>query len=196
MAYTNVWSDTFPAGTRAANNAAADMQRIRVDLDERMTGFIVVDITADPWVLSDVVAGKTTGIVRLIPFNSFVNYVTPSGIGIVNGYITISSAEPAYAPVPVPVGCKVTQLEWLADGTGVTTPQGSFQKQTFDGSTTNTVINTTNLATSKAVTASAAIAETLTGTDVYWLKASCGAGSLKLYGVRVTFDRDLLAHAS
>ncbi len=196
MAYTNVWSNTFPADSEAANAIGSNLRQVRFDLAERFTGFLVVDLTADPLVLAPAIIGAVTGAQRIVSFNQFVNYVTPSGIGIANGYITVQSAEPAYAAVPVPVGCVITKVEWLTDSTAATTPNGSLQKQTFDTLVTNTVISSVALTVGFQINSSAVLAETVATDHIYWLKIGCGACSLKLYGVRITFNRYTSAHAS
>lgn len=196
MAYTNVWSDTFPADTEAANAIGANLRQLRLDLDERLTGFIVTDITADPLVLADAVAGKVTGATKVIPFPQFVNYVTPSGIGITDGYITVNASEPAYAPLAIPVGCTVTQLEWLVDRGTASGATGVLNKVTFDNTSTVSAVSATVIGAGFSVTTSAAFSEVIATGYQYYLKIVPVGGASKLYAVRITFDRDITAHAT
>jgi len=59
MAFTNVWSNVIPAGSDALSTADNQIRQLRLDIQERMDGGLVADWTADPLVLTRLVAGLT-----------------------------------------------------------------------------------------------------------------------------------------
>lgn len=115
MAYTNVWSNTFPPGSELANKIDDFLRRLRLDIAERMESVLIEDVTADPWVLKNIGTGWGGGPNQQlsIPFCSFIG--STGSTFDYNELGFVENQEDFYAPVQLPFGATITTVSLQLD---------------------------------------------------------------------------------
>lgn len=208
MPYATPWDVNRPAGGTQAKLIDDEIRQLRHDLEERLEDTLFVDMTADPLVLKDSITGKQDAITRIIGFPEFIASTQGKEIDYFReGYgigFTDSGGLVASLTSVVPVGCVVTLVEWLVDKAGTDSLVCEFSRRPFVSgafSTSNfVVINTVNVAAAGwAIYPSAVLNIPIVADQIYYLaiEANGSAGiSYRFGGVRVTFNRDSMVHAS
>lgn len=196
MPYTNPWSVTAPLDTSAANQIGADIRALRQDLQDRFNGVLVEDMTADPLVLQPTVSGAATGLQKIIPFSAFLNNlnVKSNDLDAANGLINVYVGQHYAAPLLLPAGCIITQMEYMLNIGGCAQIVGTLYYRSFNailaiGTSGQTICNTVGNAT---ITVSPAMNITLDDTHYFWIRIDpqgVVGNSGTLYGVRVTYNR-------
>ncbi len=193
MPYGITWTSLTRPGTRAANNAAADLTSIPDALKERFEDVLIVSATADPWVLKDGVLGKVTGKKLIIPHTAFRERTGGVPAQLADQALTsVGDTGTLYAGIDLPVGVTITLIEFL-----VTRLSGSvlwtFYKTAFGVSVASTVIASGAQATGGTqIISSAALTEVTDGSIYYLSLDSNLSGSITpvflTYGARVIYD--------
>jgi|SRR5678810_249808 len=192
MAYSNVWSNSIPAGTEAAKNIDDQIRQLRLDIFERMND-LVVDWTDDPVVFSPGGSGSTL-IIPATAFQGDPLFPPASGTQISWLYQTVQAqGTPIYAPLTpyVSVGSEIVKLEWLVDRETVPTITGSLYHTDFSitpgfGTQDHTISTS---AGTLQIMDSGAISITIDADKYYTLElhpGTSGTALAKLYAVRVT----------
>lgn len=200
MAYTNTWSTTTPANTDSSAGAAADMRKIRLDIQERMETLLGVG----NWSTDPIVVFAANNFL-MYHWSDFVilstSAVTYSALaGSLYGVTPNSAANVTlYCPMVLPRGVTITTIEII--GQTASTSTLTLTLESIDA-TTGTVTQTTHAtatmagATTQSAKASSVVAVTVdavvTNYQFYYLKlvmyahASSGAW---FQGVRVNYTR-------
>lgn len=110
MTYTNPWTTTYPAGTDPASGSAADLQRIRVDIGERMETLVGPGNWAEDPV--PVLADQYPYFLHFSEFQVFTGAATwtvtaGTKYGVSPG---TNNTYTLYSPVLLPRGCTVVEL--------------------------------------------------------------------------------------
>lgn len=160
MAYTDIWNESAPAGSAAANTVDDQIRQLKLDLRERINTILGVAIGtafADPLIASGY---DLTTLGPLAVSQTFTIYL-PWSLGAAQGAQT--SPNPAYlmsghtptagdgiqyngvdalnwiVPVVLPVGVTITTLTACWYSTGTQSPTHSFRKVALDGTSTSIV---------------------------------------------------------
>lgn len=202
MSYTNTWSTTTPANTDSSAGAAADMRKIRLDIQERMetllgTGNWATDpvtlIGSDALFLmyhwSDFNILSVTGGVTWSAAAGTQYGVTPNG----------ATTTVFYCPMIIPRGVTITSIEVLG-GTGASSTLTGVLEDL--DATTGTVAVTTHATVAMLAgttqtakvssTISVQVDSTLTNYKFYYLKLTLVAGAASaawFQGIRVNYTR-------
>lgn len=209
MAYSTVWDSNRPAGSTAAKQIDDEIRLVRGQLEERLEDVLITDITADPWVLKDAVKGKNDDLVKLIPFSAFASPRPDVDLQFsgVDNYVWGNDRNAHTAPIDIPAGCVVTQIDIRLQRFFVTSMDIGFYKQSFEsGAGTQTAIARSSAATPSDSAISifqfTDLNETIDTNSYYWISLK-GIGSIagshasyKLYGAKITFNRASIAFAT
>lgn len=197
MPYTNAWNTTDPAGSAAANTIDAEIQKLRLQMQERVFAELFEPAVAgvytdDPLPLKDVIIGKKTS--KTIMFGSFS--ATPvaddDDVSWTDDYF-LSDDGPNHTVrinCPLPQGVTITKVEWLLDKFS----SGTVSCTLMEGNFVATPASPVAVATAVATTAGAAIVSQdslgiVVGPDDYYFAKLVGSsGRFKFYGVRITYD--------
>ena len=117
MSYSSAWSNIRPPGSTAAKLIDDEIRLLRQQIEERMTGTLVIDWKADPVVPIVAGTGALNSKTILIPNVAFVG-TTFTGLTFqyFNNYTLVSENTGAYAPIyPINFGTKITKVEYLLD---------------------------------------------------------------------------------
>ena len=206
MSYTNVWSDTIPLDSELADQLCANIRQLRLDLDQRLTTGVFVNMTDDPINIQPDLLGAGTGLVKIIPGYAFIDSNSTSGLPVntvvfgTNGIVPCSVPNGLIAPLTLPVGCEVTQIQWLVDihtSTTVVMDWYSMLFQATPGAPTQQSSTTASVSTGVNVWTSSGLSYTLLDTEYYYLTVGpTGSGSCNFYACAVTFNRPSSANAT
>lgn len=120
MPYTFPWDATGPVNTvEDAVSISADIRVIKQGLNERLADVLIVDPTADPWVLKPAITGARTGLKLFIPFSAFQLVFSAGANHYINGGIVtdsyVDNSQYYFAPVPHLLGnCVIQQVSAYA----------------------------------------------------------------------------------
>lgn len=203
MAYTNVWSTSTPANLDSSSGAAADMRKIRLDIQERMETLLGVgNWSVDP------VGVLSNDLFMMFHWSDFSMLSGTAGawtaaVGTLYG-ASYGSANTAafYCPLILPRGVEITEIEVLGQ-----TGAGSSLTLTLEevDATTGTVTQTTHATATMAAgttqsakssgTVSVTIDSTLTNYKFYYLKLVYvwAAATTAFQGAKVTYNRTSIA---
>lgn len=191
MPYTNAWVTNHPPGGSPAKDLDAHIQRLRLDLDERLAT-LLVSTTADPIDLKPALKGTKTGKVLVIPHSHLVGVYT---------YLTDGTAEvqsssgPAYLPISLPPGVTIKEIQFRVDrGTAsniaITTRRRSLISAVAEATIATDIVTTTaGLHTVTTLTADPALAHVVDANFQYFIRLDWGGGiSGYFHGVRIIYD--------
>ncbi len=198
MTYTNAWTNTVPLGSELAANIDDFMRRDRLDIFERMND-LVVDWTADPVVLKPSVIANITGTKILIPHCAFLSdlHAKENDLDDLAVYGFVGSPK-LYAPVIVPNGVLITQLEYNIDLDAASSVSAKFFFNDFTNPPVNTSTSVLTLTTSTGTLQTldsgvlAGGSRITTDTDkMYFIEISAtgtAGHSYKVFGARITYE--------
>lgn len=200
MAYTNVWSTATPANSDPAT-AAADIRKLRLDIQERMETLV----GAGNWG-TDPVPLSTNNMGQYLPWQQFQPYSGAASWSAVGGSLYGVSPNAGgtytfYCPIVIPRGVTITELEITGQTNVGSTNSLTATLESIDA-TTGTVAQTT-LATATIPTqtpqttkssgvVSVAIDSTATNYIFYYVKlvmVANASGTCWFQGVRVKYTR-------
>lgn len=174
MSYTNAWNVTRPPGSEAAKNIDNEIRLLRLQIEERMTGSVVVDWTADPVVL----IGTTTDKTAIIPHVAFV----PAQVGGIatyhNDYVACASGIAMNAPIILPAGSTIQSIDFIVSKNDCTDIACVLYKYTFVTAAVLTVPVSISSSTAGFQTISTvALGLALDGASVYYMGISSSGGT-------------------
>lgn len=194
MAYTRNWNNATPAGTRAAKEIDDAAREHKVDIYERILTLLdpATDFDDDPLVLKPDITGKTTGKIKIIPFCSFVmDGADESGDNYRNNRLVVpAAAAPIYAPVIMPPGAIITQIQWVVANDDTNTLTAKLRSVIAGTALTEADENTLTSNTSGThLMTSATLAITIANNKAYYLTIDKGSGtSYAICSVLITYD--------
>lgn len=116
MAYGIDWTSLQVDGSTVnANDIDLKLTNIPDALKERLEDVLVVDVTADPWVLKDVAGGPVTGKRMLIPAFSFQPHQLSNSSFNTLGWTVVGDSD-MLASLILPPGVTVTLIEFYVSG--------------------------------------------------------------------------------
>src|SRR6267143_2273172 len=117
MPFTHGWSDTIPTDPSAANTLGAEIRNLRLDIHERMSAALITDWTTDPLVVLPAIKGNLDAKSFWIHHSAFK---ASGAVGVVTAdSVTAGAGLPTFwAPVIVPLGVTITNVDALLDRTG------------------------------------------------------------------------------
>lgn len=199
MPYSHAWSDNLPPVGALANTIGVEARQLRLDLEERLESSMIVDMSADPVVIRDEVAGKRSGDRVLIPHCAFLSDLNLklNDIDSENGKLDCFMGSGAlYAPVPQFLrGCEITLVEWLVDIHDVTNLEMRLQRRQFANGVpaAETIVTTNKAVAGNNIVNSGGISHIVSDGYYYYLRiiATAGGGGNAgfVYGARLTFNR-------
>lgn len=202
MAYTNIWSVLTPANLDSSAGAAADMRKIRLDIQERMETLL----GTGNWATDPVTVLGSSDLYLMYHWSDF-NILSATGgvtwaavVGTQYGIAPSSTTTGTmYCPMVIPRGVTITSIEILG-GTGATSTL-TLTLEDIDA-TTGTIALTTHATASMlagttqsskaSATVSVQVDTTLTNYRHYYLKlvlVASSANTAWFQGARVNYTR-------
>jgi hypothetical protein len=185
MPYTRVWSIATPLGTAQAKDIDLIFRQLKEDLEERLEGVLVVDMTADPLVLKDDIIGKYTGKELLIPGVTFREGTINTG-----GHTTSTgSGASVISLLPIAPGNTIKKIEFLVELMGGASITAQLMSQSF----TAAVSLAAMLEELVSITGGKHImtlnmSQTLAAGSMYFLRVFGTGATVRVYGARITYD--------
>lgn len=192
MAYQYPFNATLISGSTQAKDIDLAFRNMHSALIERLNDKLVVDATADPWVLKTSLTGQKTSKKLLIPFTAFLTFGGGELDLVETGAIARADNNALVAPVILPQGVTITQVNiftaiagggvrWLLYKIGAVSP---FAKTDVAADSTATQ--------GAQVLTSAALSEVTTGNEMYFLLVDSTTSNIGhfhiLYGASVVYD--------
>lgn len=209
MTYTNTWSVATPANSDSASNSAADMRKIRVDVEERFETLI-----GSGGMDTDPITVLSTSYKQYIHWSEFNPYSTSGATALTaasgSKYGLTSSNNVNlvfYAPVNLPRGVTITELILHGYVTATTTIAATLES--IDA-TTSTVTQSTLATASIAVlpasqgqyssgTVSVTLDTTAANYIFYYIKlavtSSGTTNNMGIQGIEIVYTKDKLARS-
>lgn len=193
MPYTNVWVTNHPPGaTTPAKDIDAAIQRLRLDIDERLAS-ILVSTTADPVALKPELIGTKVGKWLVVPHSALVG---------VNTYITDGTAEvlgssgPAYLPIILPAGVTIKEIQFTVNRNIAANVAITMRRRIADGSTAEATFGATDIVTTTAgvhmvttLTVDPALAHVVDAAYQYYARLDYGgSGAGYFHAMRIRYD--------
>ena len=197
MPYTNAWNTTDPAGSAAANTIDTEIQKLRLQMQERVFAQLFEPAvpgvyTDDPLPLKDVIIGKKVG--KTITFGSFSATLveTDDDVNWSDDFF-LSDDGPNHTVrlnCPLPVGVTVTKVEFLVDKFSSGTVTCTLMKGSFAATPASPSVAATAIVSiaGAAIVDSGVVAVTVDANDYCFAKLVGSSGRFKFYGVRITYD--------
>lgn len=201
MAFTRNWSNTTPAGTRAAKEIDDAIREAKVDIYDRIKSLLEAPINPgdevldyDPLILKDTLSGKATAKTLLFGPHILQPLSDDDDISRTQAYFESDTDALAYAfgTLVVPVGYVIKLFEGWMDKQAATscTMELAVVNVTTGGITTlgGPIVRA---AAGIGVLTTAALNYTVQATDVIVVKTSHTGGGprYRAYGFRLTYDR-------
>lgn len=131
MSYTRSWSDVIPSGGSQASSIDESIQAVRVDIHERMND--IFDNWIDgPLALKSSVVGAVDNKTMIV--GPFAGHLTndEDNLTASDGHITGDATPSRYRlQLDLPVGAKITRIQYLVDKNLGTTVNAELKKSTF-----------------------------------------------------------------
>lgn len=204
MAYTRNWDNTSPAGSAQISGGDNAIRAMKEDIDERLSS-VFEDIDADPLVLKSTVVGSIgAGTKKMVISGGFFQPSADEDDTSYQGRSMVSDNSgdrQLFAPVLLPVGAMITEVEVLWDKRTLSGVQCTLRVVDFDTALGEAdvvqIINTT-AGVQLTPTGGMAPYEVLADTYLYIVTEPTTAGLLDadrytLYGVRITYTVDSVA---
>jgi hypothetical protein len=193
MPYTNAWNTTDPSGSVAANTIDTEIQKLRLQLQERVFALLFnTPYTADPLTLLDNITGKKDSkTITFAPF-SLNTVETDDDVNWSDDYF-LSDDGPNHTiriNCPLPVGVTITKVEWLVDRGGSLTVSCDLMEMNF-AATPAAAVSVANASTAgagAAIVEASGLSIEVGANDYYYAKLTGSAGRFKFYGVRITYN--------
>lgn len=195
MPYTNAWNTTDPAGSVAANTIDTEIQKLRLQLQERVFATLFDSpYTDDPLVVRDIITGKQAS--KTIMFGPYG--IAPEQLEDEytwgEGFVASDSDGTIRINCPMPQGVTITKVEFLVDRLFCSSVVCSLMEAVFSASPSapsSVASGSTSGAGANLVTASG-LAIVVGANDYYYAKLAGVGGALNVgfafYGVRITYD--------
>lgn len=200
MAYTNVWSTATPANSDPAT-AAADIRKLRLDIQERMDTILGSgNWAADPVPVSSNVLKEYIHWSQFVPYSGAAAWSAASG-SLYGVSPNAGGTYVMYAPIIIPRGVTITELEITGQTNVGSTNTFTLTLESVDATTgtvaqatlaTATIPTQTPQTTKSSGAVSVAIDSTSTNYIFYYLKlaiTAAGSGSCWFQGVSVKYTR-------
>ena len=196
MPYTRAWSNTIPAGTRAAGEIDDAIRELRVDIQQRMDEALVDDWFDDPVVAKSGVGGTVTNRVLVIPphiLMSVGGLTSVEANASISGSVVVS--DQAFGGFAIPAGYVVKLFEVGYNGLTVSTLTISLRAVDLAGGVVSTLWSGSVLVdATNRVAVSSSINYTVPNnvymqvhtdaTDVFG-----GSFNYHIHGFRITIDK-------
>lgn|SRR5574338_388479 len=191
MAYTNPFNATLISGGTQAKQIDDTFRAMHGALIERLNDKLIVDATADPWVLLDAVSGKKNSKFLTIPFNHFLTKGGGSTIIELDHVQTSADAGAIIAGFSLPVGVKVTKAEVYVNATSSVNVE--FYKVTGAAPFVKTSVAAWQVTTpGQQVSGSVTLDETTDGLATYYISLDMvptdSINQMLIYGGRITYN--------
>lgn len=193
MAYTRPWT-VSQTGTVPANTIDTLFANLRLDLQERLIA-LIVNLAADPVVLTDIVLGKKTGKTMIVPGFLFQVEQDPTDADLAlamsaSGYVRVLSAtQPARAGIVLPNGVIITKIEWLSDCVDSGTTTFSLKSMSFGVAVPGVENSQIKAAAGLQIISSGVLSIPVDVTKYYWLEADrTGGAPFDIYACRITYN--------
>lgn len=192
MPYTDPWNTTDPAGSVAANTIDTEIQKLRLQLQERVFAALFdTPYTADPLVLKDDILGSTTKTIIIGAYGGN-SHEDEDDLTAEEGYLSIDQNEPYRQKIIMPVGVTITQVECLVDKQLQTSVAFDLFRGTFTTSPAASSVASGSTSSAGAVIITDSALSILVGAnDWFYIKVlSSGSASFtrsRFYGTRITY---------
>lgn len=194
MAYVIPWNNTTPAGSELASTADDYFRNTKFAIDERMTGFLVVDWQDDPLVLLPAVSGAATARPLVIARNFKLYSGTSITLEEDDNRTRLSTGGVPQTVqfgqfFAIPVGYELEQVLIYADRNGETVTLNVVQVNMTTG--VETVLGSQGLAGAGIqATSVAALATTIVALVQYGIRITWTApGTIYIYGIQIFINK-------
>jgi len=197
MAYSRGWSDSTPAGSRAANQIDDAIREKCVDIHERMDSTFANDWTADPVVAKPEIKGNVVGKRLYIPGHAFQ---VDSSFAAASAYasgapfsgLQINSADPAIGgPLILPPASVVviTKIRWRVTNVDTAALSMTLYSVLFAVAATRVQEHTmAGALAADTIYDSGTIAVNTDNKMLYLAIDKTSGAAYKLWGVEITYD--------
>ena len=190
MTYVDPFNATLISGNTQAKLIDDTFRSMHRALIERLNDKLVVDATADPWVLKDSLVGRKVGKTAMVPFIDFHSLGGGNTTISLDRITCLATANALVAPVIVPNGVTITRCEIAIE---TTVPLAwSFYKVTIIPPFTRIIIAAdTHSVLGQGNIGSAILSELTDQVSGYCISLDTlgsSVGVFSVYGARVTYD--------
>lgn len=195
MPYTDAWNTTDPSGNVAANTIDTEIQKLRLQLQERVFATLFeTPYTDDPLVVKASVSGaKTSKTIMIAPYG-----ISPEqdedNYAWEDGYVTIDEDGTLRQPVILPQGVTITQVEWLVAEHLSSNVECYLMETQFTAApaapTGVAAASSVAAGSTAALLTDSALSILVGPNDMYFIKVACtgGVGGCRYWGCRITYD--------